>query len=212
MFRNLAHSRILSGMEGTTAKRNWFRLGIRSVLMLLAILFVGWLSIVIVNTWKQRDAVQAIRNIGGQRFNDVFSNVVFVKLSQTKVTDDGLKHLEGLHHLKYLYLMQVRITDAGLEHLTGLTALQHLGLGETQITDVGLKHLKGLVELQQLNLHGTKITDAGIECLKRLSRLQRLDIGYPSDGFRACISERTARTVVAESMWYSCHGCGLAAP
>ena len=48
--------------------------------------------------------------------------------------------------------MDAKISDAGLKHLNGLTQLQDLNLMGTKVSDAGLEHLKGLTQLQSLCL------------------------------------------------------------
>jgi serine/threonine protein kinase len=97
-------------------------------------------------------------------------------LSQTKVTDVGLKHLAGLTNLQSLDLWETYVTDAGLKELAGLTNLQSLDLSDTKVTDAGLKHLVGLKNLQKLNLSRTRVTDAGLKHLAGLTNLQSLNL------------------------------------
>ena len=59
--------------------------------------------------------------------------------------------------LRVLYLDYTRVTDTGLKHLEGLKNLECLSLEWTLITDAGLQHLKGLTKLNGLMLDGTKV-------------------------------------------------------
>lgn len=68
--------------------------------------------------------------------------------NDTKITDDGLKHLKKLSKLQTLYLVANKVTDEGLKHLEGLTSLQTLHLSTPKVTDAGLEHLKGLSNLK----------------------------------------------------------------
>ena len=72
--------------------------------------------------------------------------------SNTRVTDAGLAHLEGLTRLEWLTLDLTQVTGAGMEHLQGLTKLETLLLSNTQVTDAGLKYLDGLTALKWLEL------------------------------------------------------------
>ena len=67
---------------------------------------------------------------------------LFNSLAMTKVTDGGLKHLQGLKRLKTLDLWGTDVTDAGMQHIEGMKQLEGLTLGYTKITDAGLKRLK----------------------------------------------------------------------
>jgi Leucine-rich repeat (LRR) protein len=84
-----------------------------------------------------------------------------LNLSQTAITDAGLKPIESLPNLRNL-ILPVSITDAGLVHVKGLTQLESLNLLDSQVSDAGLVHLKGLRNLKILLLNGTKVTDAGL--------------------------------------------------
>ena len=66
-----------------------------------------------------------------------------------------------------LTLSNSQVTDAGLKELAGLKQLQTLGLSDTQVTDAGLKELASLKQLQTLVLGGTKVTDAGMQELQK---------------------------------------------
>jgi hypothetical protein len=108
-------------------------------------------------------------------------------LRHTKVTDDGLRHLEGLSQIQQLALGNddprfrllvprpiSPITDAGLIHLKGLTRLMNLHLDGLPITDAGLDALKDLPTLGGLYLSRTKIKGPGLGRLKSLPNLAGL--------------------------------------
>ncbi len=81
--------------------------------------------------------------------------------------DADLGRLAGLTELRYLYLWGTQITDAGLGCLKDLHGLQELHLSHTRISDAGLARLGGLTELSRLDLIGTQVTDAGVQQLQR---------------------------------------------
>ena len=93
---------------------------------------------------------------------------------QGGVSNDDLKHLEGLPGLSVLVLYGTRISDEGLAHLAKLKNLESLDLMQTRITDEGLRHLSGLERLKSLDLTGTRVTDHGLETLAKLARLESL--------------------------------------
>ena len=95
-------------------------------------------------------------------------------LDRTRVTDAGLKHLEGLTKIEALSLGHTQVTDRGLGYVVGFSELQGLNLSDTQITDAGLERLKALPGLQGLSLAGTRVTDLGLRHLKNLSNLESL--------------------------------------
>ena len=96
-----------------------------------------------------------------------FSELQFLDLRYTQVTDEGLMHLKGLTNLLRLYLDDTQVTDAGLVRLKELTKLQFLFLTDNQVTDEGLVHLKGLTNLRWLLLGNTQVTDEGVQKLQQ---------------------------------------------
>ena len=101
-----------------------------------------------------------------------------LNLARTKVTDDGLKDLEGLSNLRRLHLENTKVSDAGLAHLKGLSNLEYLNLYGTQVTDAGLAELAGLKNLKSLYLWQTKVTPAGVERLKQALPKCEINTGW----------------------------------
>jgi Leucine Rich repeat len=102
--------------------------------------------------------------------------VVSVGFHRDTVTDEDLKLLAPLKHLRTLYLSRSKVTDIGLNALTDLHELRELHLDDTQVTDAGLKNLLPLGELRQLHLPGTSITDAGLAALVELPKIRQLSV------------------------------------
>ena len=69
-----------------------------------------------------------------------------------------------------LILTDTQITDAGLKDLVKLQKLNFLDLTNTQITDTGLKEAAKLQKLQRLNLNSTLITDEGFKEVAKLGK------------------------------------------
>ncbi len=110
---------------------------------------------------------------------DLFPHAISFNLSQWRIKDSELVHLQRLRQLTTLDLSRrSQITDAGLVHLQGLPHLTTLDLSwSQQITDAGLVHLQGLSSLTNLFLAGcNQITDAGLAHLQGLSSLTYLDL------------------------------------
>src|SRR5262249_11425215 len=83
------------------------------------------------------------------------------------VTDASLKGLAKFERLHTLYLGGSKVTDAGLKELNGLKELQRLSFS-SRMTDTGLKELAGLKSLQTLTLdQTTQVTDAGVRELQK---------------------------------------------
>jgi len=92
--------------------------------------------------------------------------VLFGERPNPNITNAGLEHLKGLTNLEILNLYGTRVTDEGLRHLQNMQRLRALILSP-QITDAGLEHLEGLAGLRTLEITGTQITDAGVERLEQ---------------------------------------------
>jgi hypothetical protein len=92
-----------------------------------------------------KDPTAKIERLGGRVATVEFGLegiVRHVDLSNTRVTDAGLKHLKEMTDLQTLHLGRTKVTDAGLEHLKGMTRLKHLDLRNTQVTEAGANGLK----------------------------------------------------------------------
>ena len=85
--------------------------------------------------------------IGGQAVMDD-GKLVEISLAATSVTDDLLRNLSNLKHLRKLQLHSTEIGDPGAKHLAGLTSLIELDLSGTSISDAGLANLAGLADLR----------------------------------------------------------------
>jgi len=115
-------------------------------------------------------------NIGGSSFNDLGMAVVAqlpnmrkVRAYHTRVTDQGLKTLEGNEWIRFLNVgpqFSMRITESALESIGKMKALTELEFNETRVTwGAGLAHLLPLKEkLKRVKLEKAWIDDA---CLQR---------------------------------------------
>ena len=193
--------------ETRKPRRRRFQYSLRSlfVLMFLACVGMSWVGVKMQKARKQKEAVEAIKKLGGQvqydyevrrpgnpppgagppgptwlrklLGDDLFTTVVNVVLFSSSATDADLEHLTGLTQLQMLNIRNTKVTTAGLVHLKGLAKLNSLALWDTKVTDAGLESLKELTQLQELVLFGTKVTGCGFEHLKRLTKLQTLNLG-----------------------------------
>jgi uncharacterized membrane protein/mono/diheme cytochrome c family protein len=94
-------------------------------------------------------------------------------VTAVKATDKDMQLLLPLKkQLVWLKLSDTKITDSSISLIAQFTHLTRLQLDSTGITDKGLKNLASLTELQSLNLVGTKITASGLLSLKDLKALQ----------------------------------------
>lgn len=105
--------------------------------------------------------------------------IIWLDLSDTKITDSSLKYIAEFKNLTRLSLDNTAITDAGLNYLKSLPQLRHLNLYHTNVTDAGLKNLTSCKDLMTLHLWETKVTANGIESLKK-SLGNNIEISYES--------------------------------
>lgn len=113
--------------------------------------------------------------VNARNFNDVqaallpqlSSQLVWLKLGDTPVSDAALAQIAKLKNLQKLHLEQTKVTDAGLKQLKGLTNLEYLNLYGTAVTDAGLADLVALKNLKTVYLWQTNVTEQGLAALKK---------------------------------------------
>jgi Leucine-rich repeat (LRR) protein len=117
----------------------------------------------------QGDAAVAewVRAMGGKAVVNE-GQLLVVTLAATSVTDELLRNLQGLAHLRTLDLGSTEIGDPGAAHLAGLASLVELDLSRTLVSDAALAQLAGLTKLRKLNLSDTQISGAGLAHLTML--------------------------------------------
>lgn len=93
--------------------------------------------------------------------------IVWLKLGNTKITDNALKTIGELTNLTRLNIENTAVGDASLQNLEKLNRLQYLNLVNTQVTDKGLAALKNLKNLKRIYLWQSNVTLTGIEMLKK---------------------------------------------
>ncbi len=99
-----------------------------------------------------------------------------LEISGTAVTSAGLKHLEFLTHLQFLNVCLTAVDDEGLAHLSRLKNMRRMTVCSSKITGSGFKHLKGMEHLESINLHSSPASDEGLEAIGNLTSLKRLEI------------------------------------
>lgn len=95
-----------------------------------------------VTTDVLRDAIQRIRQL--QADIELFPNgdVKQVNFVGTAVDDEVLATVALFSQLQRLYLGATRVTDAGMKHLEGLKNLEYLGLHGTDVTAECMQQLR----------------------------------------------------------------------
>lgn len=109
----------------------------------------------------------------------VKDQLVWLDLSDTKITDKSINAVIQFKNLTRLSLDNTSITDDGLEKLRTLKNLKHLNLYNTGVSDKGLLNLQNCKSLETLYLWETKVTPRGVALLKK-SLGERVEINYES--------------------------------
>jgi uncharacterized membrane protein len=102
---------------------------------------------------------------------------LWLRLSDTQITDKTLAEVAKLTKLTRLHLEQTKITDNGLTQLSTLKNLEYLNLIGTKISDTGIRHLAALKNLKKLYLWKTEVTPKGAEELKKTLPDLTVDLG-----------------------------------
>jgi hypothetical protein len=84
-----------------------------------------------------------------------------------------------LTQLKYLGLVATSISDGGLVHINAMHNLESLNVSNTKVTDTGLEHVKGLVKLKELYAMGTGVTEVGARRLHNVLPNCMIQYGAP---------------------------------
>lgn len=132
---------------------------------------------------EERRAATEIEKLGGKVEWNANREVVKVDLNNAKITDNDLKVLEKFTEIEWLDLRVTPITDAGVAHLAGLRKLKFLNLFRTGLSDKGLGFLRAHVNLETLLIGGTKVTDDGMKHLERMAKLRKVSV------FRTAVSD-----------------------
>ena len=75
-----------------------------------------------------------------------------LNLSGSKITDAGIKHLEGLSELQNLVLEETAISDACVGSLSKLKKLSFIHLTDTRVTEAGENELRNKLPKLQVIL------------------------------------------------------------
>ncbi len=96
----------------------------------------------------------------------VFSQLVTVDLSATKVTDQSVSQLVVAKSLRLIRLAETEITDATIDTLLKLPELESINLYGTKVTDAGISKLSTMPKLKRLYLWKTMVTPDAVKVLK----------------------------------------------
>lgn len=125
-------------------------------------------------------------------------------LSHTRVTDDGLRIVEGMPLLKELHLIRhpdwlvkPQLTNACVPSLMRLKELRYLSLSGS-LSDKGFAFLARLPNLKSINIYGTEITSEGLSALEN-STIESITLSSSQMGigglYRGAVHLKNCRTL-----------------
>ena len=79
------------------------------------------------------------------------TNLRVLNLSNTGVTDTGLKHLEEMKDLNDLYLGGTLINGSGLKYIVGIKHIRILYVGTKAFSDDAMRYIDRFPELEAFN-------------------------------------------------------------
>jgi Leucine Rich repeat len=101
-------------------------------------------------------------------------NLKAANLSNTLITDAGLRNLQNSWQLETLDLSYTLIDGSGLDYLSSLPKLKILLLNGTRLSEESWKNLQGFVQLEKLALSGSLFSDQGCAAVAKLHNLREL--------------------------------------
>lgn len=119
----------------------------------------------------------AIKNDDLELLLPVKKQLVWLKLSNTNITDSALRLIGQCVHITRLQVDRTGITDKGLSYLSGLKKLQYLNLVGTKITAAGLVQLKDLAGLQSVYCYQAGIRPEDWALLRKTFPKVAIDTG-----------------------------------
>jgi imidazolonepropionase-like amidohydrolase len=154
----------------------------------------GWLDVIAPKIHRsleaeERRAATEIEKLGGKVEFNANREVVKVDLNNARITDADLKLLEKFTELEWLDLRVTPVTDEGISHIAGLRRLKFLNLFRTNLSDKGLASLRGLIDLETLLMGGTRVTDEGLKNVERFTKLRKLSV------FRTAVSDAGLKSI-----------------
>lgn len=106
---------------------------------------------------------------GMKLINKLSLQLVWLKLSNTKITDAGIKEISNCKNLVRLYLEGTAVTNGSTAIIKQFQFLEYLNIIGTSIDDTGLLELSGIKNLKQIYCWQTAITAKGVDAFKKIN-------------------------------------------
>ena len=181
-------------IQTVRSSRRWFRLSLRTSLLIIAIA-AGALGYIVHCENVRRAAEVRIKPLGGNigwrergpnwltRLigRDVFAVPDEVAFLNEPLSDDDLQALAGLEEARHLLISQnATFTGSGLRHLAQMSNLESLYLYDVPLSDDGLMKLPKLPTLRKIELYATVMTDKSIPFFEQFDYVDEIQIGSES--------------------------------
>lgn len=150
----------------------------------LLVAMLAWLGLFLANARAAEEpetnqpSIAAARaelvRLGARLEFDRNANVDVVEMTEPKNTDQIMRLVSQLSHVRCLTLLDSDITDQGLVEIGKLQHLESLSLDSRAVTDAGLQHLLPLRNLTELDLAGTNVGSVPWDTRGQLAKLQAL--------------------------------------
>lgn len=150
----------------------WYQFRLRTLLVLVLVCVTPciWFASRMQKARKQKAAVAAIRNRGGEVFYDYQFEGSGLDLHAPLPGPEWLRDRLGIDFLADVYYVGMEsstIRDSDIEPVRDLPRLRWLRLTLSGITDAGLQQLEGLTSLERLAIENTKVTEDGVTKFRR---------------------------------------------
>jgi len=166
-------------------RRRWYQFNLRTLLIgvLLVSLPLSWFACRVQEARKEREAVEALRDVGVAVVYDYQLSDGHVSVPDNLgnadmygIGSNDLAEPPGPPWLRRLlgdnffanavYVILLRGTDTDLAHVTAFTHLEALELCDSEVTDSGIIQLVECPELRYLGIRHTKVTPGGVKKLQ----------------------------------------------
>lgn len=122
-------------------------------------------------------ATATIDKVSLQLLVELKKQLIYLKLRETELNDEGVKYVSQLFNLIKLDLSGTQISDTGLPILQSLTKLQYINLTHTKITAKSLAKLKNLSQLHSIFLFETGVNKTEENQIKNYFPGAQIDFG-----------------------------------
>ncbi|MGL4631524.1 MAG: hypothetical protein ACRCVT_09995, partial [Leadbetterella sp.] len=99
-------------------------------------------------------------------FSNISSQIAWIKLNDTQITDKSLQVLAKLPNLVRLDLSYTKISDGGVSYLSGSKNLEYLNLVGTQVSNATLNKLAAIKTLKKVFLWKTAISKEALKAFE----------------------------------------------